>query len=274
MIRFCTYFDENYLVRGLTLCRSILEYLPDCEVWILCLDARTHEAVRAVALPQVKAISVGELYRADPELERVAGTRNLIESYFTSTPSWCLYVFEHAQPEDVICYVDADLLFYCSPLVALDELGTGSILVMPHRFPPGSSSEVTRGVFNVGLVAFRKTASARDCIERWRLQCLESCSDSAGGDGFADQKYLDDWPRLYSDVVISKQLGSCLAPWNIGQFRFERQNGSFTVNGEPLVFFHFHGLTIFAPRLYDSGLAEYGVEAAKAEKALYAGYVA
>lgn len=273
MIRFCTYFDANYLARGVTLCRSIITHLPECEVWVLCLDAATESALRTVRWPQLRTVTRAQLEAADPELAKTATSRSLIEYYFTMTPSWCHHVLERAELDDVVCYVDADVLFYRTPMAALEELAAGSVLIMPHRFPPGSTAAESRGIYNVGLIAFRNSEPARQCVESWRLQCLETCSDVPAAGKFADQKYLDDWPARFEGVVVSQRLGSCVAPWNLSQYDVDLGPGLMKVNGEPLTFFHFHGLTIFSHWLWESGLKEYGHADRRVERAIYGSYL-
>ncbi len=59
---------------------------------------------------------------------------------------------------------------------------------------------------------------------------------------FADQKYLDYWPDLYADICISRLTGANVAPWNIGRYHLQKASESYTVDGEPLIFYHFSGI--------------------------------
>ena len=47
MNRYCTYFDQRYLDRGLAMMRSLRAVDPDCQVTVLCLTASCEEAVAA-----------------------------------------------------------------------------------------------------------------------------------------------------------------------------------------------------------------------------------
>ena len=56
----------------------------------------------------------------------------------------------------------------------------------------------------------------KKCLHEWMQQCLEWCFDRYEDGKFADQKYLDSWPEKFKNhLVISKNLGVGIAPWNI-----------------------------------------------------------
>ncbi len=65
---FCTYFDRNYLPRGLALYRSLQRHCPDFQLWVLCMDRICYEVLTTLGLPGVHAIALddyenGECYR-------------------------------------------------------------------------------------------------------------------------------------------------------------------------------------------------------------------
>src|SRR5437899_3343295 len=62
MTVFCTYFDRNYLTRGLVLYESLARFLHPPELVVLALDRETEEALAALALPGVDVVPLAELY--------------------------------------------------------------------------------------------------------------------------------------------------------------------------------------------------------------------
>jgi hypothetical protein len=150
----------------------------------------------------------------------------------------------------------------------------GSVVIIGHRFPPHLRHLEVAGVYNVGLLSFRRDDVGLQCLRRWRDQCLEWCYDRAEADRYADQKYLDDWPMRFPGVVVLQNEGAGLAPWNVVNYSLRVEKGQILVDSQPLVFFHFHGLKQVRRWLYDSGLAGYEAHPGSVlRKQIYAPYI-
>ena len=272
MIHYCTYFDIHYLTRALALHRSLRRHSPPFTLWALCLDDEVRAALEALALDDVRPVALAELEAADPELAAVKGTRTKVEYYFTCSPALPRYLFR-AHPEiDLVTYLDADLLFYSSPVAVLEALGHGSVLIVPHRFPEAIRELEEFGVYNVGLLAFRGDEAGTAVLEDWRARCLEWCYDRVEGDRFADQKYLDAWPGR-PGVRVAHDPGIGLAPWNAMGHAVDVAASPPTVDGRPLVFYHFQGVRRLAPGLWDARADWYGSIEPSVRNRLYGGYV-
>lgn len=271
---FCTYFDSNYLLAGLALYRSLERHVGAFRMWVLCLDDSVYEILRKLALPCMAPIPLSELESGDKALLQAKSDRNRVEYYFTCTPSLIIHILSDCPEVDMISYVDADLFFFSNPVPLCDEFRAGSILIVGHRFPEHLRKLEVYGTYNVGLLCFRRDEAALECLHWWRERCLEWCYDRVEDGRFADQKYLDDWPTRFRGVVVLQHKGAGLAPWNLANYRLEAGNGQLTVDSQPLVFFHFHGLRRIDRWLYDPGLLRFGVHVTTwIKQQLYSPYV-
>jgi len=254
---FCTYFDKRYLSRGLLLYRSLAAQVPEFRLWVLCLDRPTHEYLEKASLPGLVTISLDELEEADAGLLRVKNTRTLVEYYFTCTPCLPVFILRKWKAVELITYLDADLWFSSSPEPLYEELGSGSIGIIGHRFPVHLEHLARAGTYNVGWLTFRRSDSALSCLDWWREQCLEWCGDRFENGKFADQKYLDAWSGKFAGVVVLENKGANLAPWNLGRYRIFWNGHQLLVDDQPLIFFHFHGLKQDGAFAYDLNLTGY-----------------
>jgi hypothetical protein len=214
MYYFCTYFDRHYLPRGLALYRSLREHCPEFRLWVLCMDGDTHSALAQLGLPGVQPIALRDFERDDEPLLSAKQNRSQVEYYFTCTPSLPLYILDRWPEVDLVTYLDADLFFFANPVPLFDELGEGSIAIIGHRFPTYLRSKERYGIYNVSWLTFRRDESSLDCLHWWRERCIEWCYDREEDGRFADQKYLDDWPTRFQNVVVLEHKGANLAPWN------------------------------------------------------------
>jgi hypothetical protein len=255
---YCTYFDHRYLARGLALHASLCRVSPGHTLWVLSLSKECEELLHAAALPGIRVIPLADLEARDPELAATRSTRSLVEYYFTCSPCLPRYIL-HEHPEvGAITYVDSDLYFFSSPDPIFAEIGDAPIAITPHRFPPAQAAELERyGRYNVGWLTFRRSAMALACLDWWRERCLEWCFDRLEGDRFADQKYLDQFENRFPSTHAITHPGANLAPWNVANHRIENGSGGVTVDGRPVVFYHFQGLKQIRPMLFDTHLDDY-----------------
>lgn len=257
MYNFCTYFDENYLTRGIALYRS-LEIYHDIRLWVLCMDRESYSYLKLLGLPGVELIALAELEASDPALLAAKANRSTIEYYFTCTPALPLFILARHPEVELITYLDADLYFYSSVQPLFEEIGTHSIAIIGHRFLPQFADEAVHGIYNVGWLSFRRDEQGLACLRLWREQCLAWCYDRVEDGRFADQKYLDDWPTRYDNLIVLSHKGANLAGWNLGNYTLRTEDGYVLVDSDPLIFFHFHGFKQLTGRVFDTGIDGHG----------------
>jgi hypothetical protein len=256
---YCTYFDHRYLSRGLVLHDSLRRHGGAQLLWVLCLSEECERALRRLARPGLQIVTLAQLEDFDPALAACKATRSAVEYYFTCSPVLPRYVLAGAPEADAVTYVDADLCFFADPELLFAEVRDCSTAITPHRFTPAAQrSHGKYGAFNVGLVYFRRDEAGTACLQWWRDRCIEWCYDRLEGDRYADQKYLERFAALFPGVCSLQHPGANLAPWNIGGHRVGGDVAAPTVDGRPVLFFHFQGLRPIAPGRYDSNLGSYG----------------
>src|SRR5215470_11380158 len=275
MYYFCTYFDQHYLTRGLALYHSLRKHCPAFKLWVLCMDHVTYQLLEKLGLPGLHPIALEDFERDDKPLQDAKQTRSRIEYYFTCTPSLPLFVLKSWPNVDLITYLDADLFFFSSPIPLFEELGSGSIAIIRHRFAPHlRRHEATDGIYNVSWVSFRRDKHGLACLHWWRERCIEWCYDRNENGRFADQKYLDDSPSRFQNVVVLEHKGADLALWNVDNHRLRFADDTVMVADQPLVFFHFHGLRQINDWLYAPNWEGYGVAPSMVlRRKIYADYI-
>lgn len=237
---FCTYFDHHYLARGLTLFRSLEHRCTDFVLHVLCLDDETRATIEQIALPNLVALPLSTLERSDPALLHVKPSRSKLEYYYTCTPCLPLHLMKALNLE-TLTYVDADLFFFADPSSIAQAFEGYSVLLIELRHPPAWERAFNTeqfGRYNVGFLTFRNDAEGLRCLEWWRERCLEWCGETPENGRFADQKYLDEWPTMFRDVLVLKDKGANLAFWNWDNYRIRTNRGITYVDDEPLLFTH------------------------------------
>jgi len=160
MLHFCTYFDKNYLSRGLALYDSLTQHSNPFVLYVLCMDQFTYNYLLNTNYVHIRAISLSDVEKEDPELRAAKNNRNLIEYYFTCTPVLPIYILKHFYNINIITYLDADLYFYSDLTPIFNELNSNSVLIIEHRFPENELNlNKKHGTFNVGVISFLSQSS-------------------------------------------------------------------------------------------------------------------
>jgi hypothetical protein len=276
MLHLTTYFDKNYLSRGLVLYESLKKYTQDFELYILCLDEFTLDFFenKKADFPEVKTLKLEDIESNDQDLLQAKSNRSKIEYYFTLSPVLPLYLLKkHNLPH--ICSLDADILFLNSPKPIFDYLQNFSVVITPHKFSKELLFLEKYGKYNVSFQIFKNNVVGIQCLEFWKKQCVEWCADEydEANDRFADQKYLDNWITLYpNEVHVLNDAVSGLAPWNLNNYVIEKKDTMYSSNSEQIIFYHFHHFKIFSEKWASNGFNEYKVRNQEGIDELYVDY--
>jgi hypothetical protein len=174
-----------------------------------------------------------------------------------------------------ICTLDADMLFLSDPTPLFNELENHSIVITPHKFSKELIANEKFGIYNVSFQIFKNDVYGLQCLNKWRMQCIEWCGDSFDelNQRYADQKYLDDWTTLYPGKV--KALNddvSGLAAWNLNNYSISKHGRDYFSNGKKIIFYHFHHCKFYNSYILFNGFYNYKVRASKYTNELYSLY--
>lgn len=276
MLHLSTFFDKNYLSRGIVLYNSLSRSAKDFTLYVLCLDEFTADFFKrnAADYPHVKTILINDVEGFDKELYQCKTNRTKIEYYFTLSPCLPLYLIKHFNLPH-ICTLDADILFLSSVQPIFDQLEKYSIIITPHKFSDAIISSEKYGKYNVSFQVFKHDETGLACLNKWRQQCIDWCCDyyDEANDRFADQKYLDAWPALYQDkLLVLNDSVSGLAAWNLNKYDIQKSGSSFTSNKQEIIFYHFHNFKILGKNWAAHGFDKYKVKPGKVIHQLYLYY--
>lgn len=254
---YCSYFDRNYLARGLVLLESLSRNESQKFIFIvICLDELTRLLLLKLNNPSIVVIALHELERGDQMLVEPRQKRSVVEYYWTLSPTAIQHALDFVPENEVLFYLDSDLCFFSDPAPILSEIDNHSVLIHEHRYAPEFEYlAANSGRFNVGLLGFRNDVRGRGVLAWWRDRCNEWCFARFEEGKFGDQMYLDDWPTRFEGVHVMQHIGGGVAPWNHSAFTFTKfldiDGGvKLNINSHPFIFFHFHGLVPLNPRVY------------------------
>ena len=218
MTNFCTLFNRNYLTRGLAMYESLRKHCESFHLYVFAFDDSSHEILSQLELPSMTVISLLDF--EDEELLSIKADREVGEYCWTCTPSTILYAIERYNLLSCT-YLEADLYFWNSPELLLNELGKKSVLITQHRFSPEYDQALTSGKYCVQFMTFKNNEEGMTALRWWRKKCIKWCYARLEDGKFGDQKYLDDWLIRFNGVHELQHLGGGLAPWNIQKYQIE-----------------------------------------------------
>jgi len=270
---YTTYFDQRYLARALVMLRSLRHHDPAATIFPLCFDRVSVDMVAALGDSGIVPVEPKILAAVEPRLAGCA-SRGRWEFYATHKAILPLHVQAQHPAIQAIAHIDADTCFFSSPAPLFAALDQASIGLSPHRFSPAFAPAALYGQFNAGFIYWRRDATGLRCLEEYREDCLAWCFNRTEPDGrYMNQGYLTAWPERYQNVHILRHPGANLAYWNIAGHSLAPGVPP-TVDGAPLIFYHFSNIHRDAAGNWRSPYADFGLNQGVAIGQIYAPYLA
>ncbi|MCX7170389.1 MAG: glycosyltransferase [Proteobacteria bacterium] len=244
-----TIVSSNYLHFARTLMRSVAAQHPEVDRYCLIVDRDISHASTLSAEFQILELSEIGLPDGDDFLFQY----NILELN-TATKPWAIEALFTRGYRRVL-YIDPDIVLYRPLEEVMQAFEEGAEIVLtPHLLSPVTDElkpdelDIRRsGTYNLGFCALAESANTRALLKWWQVKLHRECIIAHDRGIFVDQSWMDLVPGLFPNVFILRHPGYNVAYWNLAQRSLERQGELITVNGLPLVFFHFSGLNPTSP---------------------------
>ena len=150
-----------------------------------------------------------------------------------------------------VYFFDADIVLFDAIDELIEMLDTCNIILTPHLTSPETTLEaivdneicsLRHGIYNLGFLGVRNEPETRRFVDWWAHRLYHFCREALDMHLWTDQKWINHVPVFFDGVRIVKSSRFNVAPWNITTRRLEGSfEKGFTVDGEPLAFYHFTG---------------------------------
>jgi hypothetical protein len=245
----------NYLPKVRTLCASIRRYHPEAVIHFALADERpAWLTTQGEAFDHI--LDISEL--GIPNWRNWSFKHDIVELSTAIKPFVFAHLFAKTDCARAL-YFDPDMVLFSRVDDILRTLDGSNLVLTPHQSRPETTYEAVIdneigslkwGVFNLGFIGVRNTGESRRFTQWWADRTYEFCRADVANGLFTDQKWLNLAPIFFDGVAIIRCARHNVATWNLTTRRLEgdRESG-FTVDGEPLGFYHFTGFDSGAHRV-------------------------
>jgi hypothetical protein len=245
---YCTIFDKNYLLQGVTLFNSLKLSSRKFRFYALCMDSEAYELLIKMNLEDFIPVKLDDVLTQ--ELTEVQSHTTKGQFCWVLQPVFCQFILENFEA-DMVIYLEADSLFFSDPEAILEELGDGSVSIVPHNFSSDYDNSEAAGKFCVQFNAFKNDDNAKAVLKYWKSECFKYSKDNLLS--YPGQTCLDEWPG-FKGVKIIENIGAGVAPWNMRKFNFSFRGPVLEVDNTPIIFFHYHAFGFYPDGDIELGL--------------------
>jgi hypothetical protein len=213
---------DSWHAHGRVLSRSIRAHNDGTRVHVYSLDS---DLANAFGLAEEELLRMAAMY--DPTA--LAGALK---------PRVMRQAFEEGA--ETVIWLDSDVEVYASLEPAARLAREQGLVLTPHMTAPARHLEpwlLRAGSINGGFVA--AAAAARPFLEWWASRTARFSIHAVEQGYLYEQRWLDLAPALFAAQIL-RHPGYNVMGWNLHERRIRLEPRP-TVNGEPLVFFHFCG---------------------------------
>ena len=234
-----TIVSRNYAAQAATLMQSVAVHEPKARRVVVATDGPIPHLERLAEV--IDAREVGAPYAA------MSVYYDALELNTAVKP----YVFRRFLTEPGVTsatYLDPDIVVF-RPLDAVRQgLAEAQLALTPHLTRPLLGSAMPNdhailrsGSFNLGFCAARAEPKTVDLMSWWADRCEFDCRVDLANGLFTDQRWMDLSPGFVDSLAVLRTPTLNLAYWNLEGRTLAKGRDGWTVDGEPLAFFHFSG---------------------------------
>ena len=242
----CTIVARNYLAQARVLGRSLTRTNPEATLWVLVVDGVHDELDEPFTLVDPEELGLG----ADLAVMRLI--YDVTELSTAVKPALLRALLKRTGGP--VTYLDPDIQVFAS----LEEIEAGArahgLVLTPHLLSPLPVDErqptdvdiLLSGSYNLGFCSMADRPDIHGLLDWWDTSLRRDCIIDHSRGRFVDQRFMDLAPGFVDDLFVLRDPGYNVAYWNLSQRTVERaDDGTVTVNGRALRFFHYSG---FDPR--------------------------
>ncbi|MFL5295204.1 MAG: hypothetical protein ACJ798_02365 [Phenylobacterium sp.] len=234
-----TIVSRNYAAQAVTLMESLAKAEPKARRVVVATDG---------PIPQLASLAeVIDAESFDLPYRAMSVYYDALELNTAVKP----YVFRRFLAEKGVgsaTYLDPDIVVF-RPLKRVRQgLERAQLVLTPHltrpllgAAMPNDHAILRSGSFNLGFCSARAEDRTRELMAWWADRCEFDCRVDLANGLFTDQRWMDLSPGFVDSLDVVREPGLNLAYWNLEGRTLARRKGGWTVDGEPLDFFHFSG---------------------------------
>lgn len=240
----CTIIAKNYVAHARVLAESYLEHHPGGTCYALVID-EVDGYIDATSEP-FELITPAQLDIED--FEHMAAIYNVLE-LSTAVKPWLLQHLLEERDLERIAYFDPDIRIY-DRLDEIEQLTRehGMVLIPHITSPlprdgkrPSEADILISGTYNLGFVSLERNSQTERLLDWWSERLATDCVVAPDAGYFVDQRWMDFVHGVAPGFYVLRDPAYNVAYWNLHGRDLTFERGRYSVEGQPLGFFHFSG---------------------------------
>lgn len=251
---FTTVLSESHLFKLIPMYISLKENCKSFKLYILCANNSVYNILNKIKFENIILIQLTDIEDFEKSLKKAKESRSFHEYCWTLKPVLLHYIMNRYDEAQYYAHLDADLFFFSNVEEIFNENPKATIFLTDHR----NSEEFKQyyelsGLYNSGFVGFRNNNISKKAVRLWMDRCIKKCTAVYDKENktFGDQRYVEDWPKIFQNVHVVNSIGANAAFWNIKQYKVSKKGENIFLNDEKLLFYHYSGLSIIGPKEFD-----------------------
>ena len=240
-----TICSKNYLARALCLYNSTKNFNPNVKFSLFLSDIIEYKGLGEI-FDSANIYYLDDLFNLN-DIQKVTSKYDITELN-TAIKATCFKKLM-ATGCDRVLYLDPDIEVFDELDELNDLIRSHDAIVTPHinsqysdDFRPTDLDILTSGTYNFGFLALNNTEQVIEFLHWWEKKLLNHCYSDIPNGLFVDQKFGELITSFVQNTHILHDVSYNVAYWNLHERRVSKTK-NYTINGKPLKFFHFSGLS-------------------------------